>query len=106
MDITENPHKRGNMNFMATLKTAHASIKALRKEIDRVEEHARRMAGNNSTIPFDKDDERKRTRYGQYNAIAHQLREEMGHLEHRLPQDGAYRNLFGWAMVFDDISRQ
>lgn len=93
------------MNFLSTLKHAHASIKALHKEIDRVEEHARRMAGNSDTIPFDRTDERKRTRYGQYNAIARQLCEEVRHLEHRLPQDDAYRNLFGWAMAFDEISR-
>lgn len=94
------------MNFLSTLQDAHASIKALHKEIDRVEEHARRMAGNSDTIPFDNEDARKRSRYGKYNDVARQLGNEMRQLEHRLPQDNAYRNLFGWAMVFDEISRQ
>ena len=93
------------MNFLSTLKTAHASITALHKEIDRVETHARRMAGNTDTIPFDHRDKGKQNRYGKYNAVASQLRDEMRQLERRLPEGGSYKNVLGWAMVFDDISR-
>ena len=93
------------MDFLSTLKNAHNSIKALHKEIDRVEEHARRMAGDSDRIPFDHNDEHNRDRYGEYVAVAYLLRDDMRQLEHRLPRDDAYRNLFGWAMAFDDISR-
>ena len=93
------------MDFFSTLKNAHASIKALHKEIDRVEEYARRMGGNSDRIPFNHSDEHKRKRYGDYNTIAYQLREEMRRLEHRLPQDDKYKNTLGWAMAFDEISR-
>ena len=93
------------MNFLSTLKNAHANIKALDKEIDRVEEHARRMAGNSDTIPFEIT-ERNQERYGTYNVVAHRLLEDMRRLAHRLPEDGHYKNTLGWAMAFDDISRQ
>lgn len=49
------------MDFLSTLNNAHASIKALDKGIDRVEEHARRMAGNSGTIPFEKTGQNPRS---------------------------------------------
>lgn len=82
------------MDFLSTLNNAHASIKALDKGIDRVEEHARRMAGNSGTIPFEKTGQ-DRDRYGTYNVIAHQLLEDMRRLAHRLPEDGHYKNTLG-----------
>lgn len=92
------------MDFFSTLQDAHDSIKALHKEIDRVEQHARMMAGNSDVVPFEKTAQ-NRARFGKYNAVAHQLLEDMRRLAHRLPQDGHYKNMLGWAMVFDEISR-
>lgn len=93
------------MDFLSTLKHAHHSIKALHKEIDRVERHAHRMSGSNNTIPFDHSDKSKQRRYSKYNAVAHQLCNEMRQLEHRLPEGGNYYNVLGWAMAFDEISQ-
>ena len=95
------------MNFLSTLEKAHASIKALHKEIDLVETHVRRMAaGNSETIPFDHSTDHNTRRYGKYNNVVYKLRQEMEQLEHRLPKDDRYANTLGWAMAFDEISRQ
>lgn len=93
------------MKFLSTLEQAHSSLKALEKQLDSVEEHARRMAGPTGVIPFDPKDEQLRKRYGRYANAVDDLGTKMRAMEHRLPNKMEYKNILGWALAFDEISR-
>ncbi len=93
------------MKFLSTLEQAHSSLKALEDQLDSVEEYASRMAGTTDVIPFDHQKEQLNKRYGRYIKAVYDLGTKMRAVEHRLPEDAEYKNILGWALAFDEISR-
>ena len=93
------------MRFLSTLEHAIKSLEEVEKQLETVAKHSRRMGGNADVIPFNHNDEGLRKRYSRYAKAVYDLREKMRSMEHRLPENTEFKNILGWALAFDEISR-
>ena len=93
------------MSFLSTLEQATKSLKAVEEQLASIREHARRMGGASDVIPFDHNNEHLRNRYRCYDEAVYDLGVTMRSLKPYLPGDAEYKNILGWALAFDEISR-
>ena len=100
------------MDFLKTMQDANKAVKELNDQLATIEHYSTvmRRGGHGEVIPFsynphDEEDPMVK-RYAKYNALAHELLENMKETSVRMPTNQRYANLLGWAMAFDGISKK